>query len=119
MMPTTPASNREHVSERIQVGYVGNLFIDCLDRTTFRHIIASHPELSFHVWGPCSVQESNIGASAVHEALDFIHFLEDQPHVILHGKLPPQDIAKALQQMDVLLVCYDVEKDVNRVFKFP
>jgi hypothetical protein len=86
--------------ERIKVGYSGNLFIRFLDTVVFRKIIADNPFVEFHLFGSLSHNEQDEGQS------DWYRFLTSCSNVVLHGFQQPTELAFALDQMDVLLLCY-------------
>jgi hypothetical protein len=95
----------------LRVGYVGNLFIDQLDRRVFRSIVGENRDVEFHVWGPAAPSESNVSAQSSKERDAFIRFLREAPNVRLRGVAPPSALARELHSMDAFLLCYDPRRD--------
>jgi glycosyltransferase involved in cell wall biosynthesis len=98
----------------LRVGYVGNLLMRYVDRNRLRTLVHEHEELEFHFWGPRFPAESNVSGSNSNEIREFIRVLQSRPNVVLHGPLPPHELAIQLGDMDLLLMCYDVADDPNR-----
>jgi glycosyltransferase involved in cell wall biosynthesis len=99
--------NEAHTVESAPAfGYIGNLLIPSLDRTTLGALVEAHPECRFHFWGA-------LEGDGPPEARAFIAQLRAQPHVTLHGPRPPESLAGAMRAMDGFLVCYDNARDPN------
>jgi hypothetical protein len=97
----------------VRVGYVGNLFSTHLDREVFTRIIESHPSVEFHLWGPIRYGDSNVSGTHSEDTARFLGFLESQPNVRLRGVQPPARYSRELMEMDLFLMCYDVQADPN------
>ncbi len=72
-------------------------------------IVHENPGVLFHFFGIHAIAQSNIGA-----AVDTETHLVYQPaagygNVKMHGVLNTVDLANALNQMDALLICYDMQ----------
>ena len=100
--------------EALKVGYVGNLLMPYIDRELMLRIIAEHPRIDFHLWGPRSSSESNVGSDQSAEGTAFVRALEELPNVTLHGAVTPTALADQIDGMDLLLLCYAVTRDPNR-----
>lgn len=103
---------RQHVP--LRVGYVGNLLMPYIDCELMLRIIASHQDVEFHLWGPRSNSESNVGSDSIAEGMAFIRALAALPNVTLHGAVEPAVLATQIGDMDILLLCYSVARDPNR-----
>lgn len=90
----------------IQVGYVGNLFIENLDRLTLKNLISYHPEIHFNFYGAITPKESNISAWVRDESLDFVEFLKNAPNVTCHGVITSEQLPSMIKHIDVFLICY-------------
>jgi hypothetical protein len=113
----------EFISERpvssfqgknINVGMSGNLLRQDLDRHTLLQIVEENPELNFHFYGSHKIIDSNIGAGTDRETKSFIEKLSAFQQVKLHGVLKTAELAEHLNSMDILLICYDIEKDQSK-----
>jgi hypothetical protein len=98
----------------LKVAYVGNLQMPYIDRPTMLEVIASNQEVEFHLWGPRTNAESNLGSDSSGENEQFISALQARQNVVFHGAVPPSRLAVELEKMDLLLMCYDVQRDPNR-----
>ncbi|HEY4156282.1 MAG TPA: hypothetical protein VGM24_12665 [Puia sp.] len=100
--------------DRIQVGFSGNLLRRDIDRDTLLSIIRDNQELDFNFFGSYEIGQSNIGAGMDNRTAGFIKDLKILANVKLHGVLDSAALAAALNEMQVLLICYDIEKDQSR-----
>ncbi len=98
---------------RVAIGYCGNLLIQYLDREIFTEIIIDNPELDFYLIGP--FHESNISRNVSKEAKEFIDILKAQKNCFLLGAKPPEELYQYLDQMDILLICYQTQHYLNEV----
>lgn len=90
------------ISDPINVGYAGNLMRKPLNRQVVRKVIEGHPNVRFHFWGPYEVDDSEAGR--------FVAYLDNAPHVTLHGRVEPEQLADALQTVDLLLLVYGLDQ---------
>jgi hypothetical protein len=88
-------------SNKISVGYIGNLLIHSLNYSLFKLIVTENKTIEFNFWGPYQVSE---GVSD--ETKDFILFLKTSENVILHGVKPPQEIVKEMNNIDAFMMFY-------------
>ena len=103
-------------AKRIKVGYTGNLLRAAIDTGTAEKIIAGHPGIEFHFWGPYSVAENNVTdktAVIAPSLQNFISFLQQQPNVFLHGVKQQQELAEEIFKMDAFLFLYAASSDMN------
>lgn len=101
--------------EKIRIGYTGNLQRVGINTELGRTIIAAHPEMEFHFWGPYSQEGNNLTSAEVPADLqEFIEFLKGQPNVLLHGVKEQSALASALFEMDAFLFLYSAGKDPNK-----
>ncbi len=108
-----PAQSLKRTPNRVAIGYCGNLLIQYLDRKTFTEIIFDNPELDFYLIGPYN--ESNISQNVSKEAKEFIDILRAQKNCFLLGAKPPEELYQYLNQMDILLICYQTQSYLNEV----
>jgi len=109
-------SNRaaSYKKETIKVAYVGNLLIgEILDRKSLTTIIEEHPQTEFHFFGPYIAKQSNIGASANNESLNFINYLKKQSNCTLHGAISHDKLVTQLNEFHAYLLCYNNQFDKN------
>jgi len=95
----------------IKAGYVGNLLMPYIDREAMLALIERRSDVEFHLWGPREPKESNVGAEG--DAARFIRDLMLHRNVILHGPRTPSEISGQIADMDLLLLCYAVDRDPN------
>jgi len=98
----------------LRAAYVGNLQMPYIDRVTMLDVVTSNTDVEFHLWGPRTSGESNLGTDSSGENAQFIARLEAQPNVFFHGIVPPSRLAAELEDADLLFMCYDVQRDPNR-----
>jgi glycosyltransferase involved in cell wall biosynthesis len=78
------------------VAYAGQLRTDYIDWEVLRAIIESAPHMHFHFYGP---YDRTYPARGMTEVLD-------QANITLHGMVPKEQLVHALNQVDILLLCY-------------
>lgn len=100
-------------NDPLRVGYVGNLLMRYLDRDVLQSVVASHPELEFHFWGPRTASESNVGSDDAPDAERFVMSLASMPNVTLHGPQRANALAGQIGDVDLLVMCYSVSRDPN------
>ena len=101
----------------IQVGYVGNLLKKHTDRQSFQKFIIQNPHVTFHLWGPYEVADSNIsirGETISPDVISFIEFLGSSDNVRLYGAKTPNEIAFGFRNLDAFFMCYNLEEAVNK-----
>ena len=91
---------------KINIGYVGNLFIQNLDRKTIQSLIIANPSIHFHFFGATQPNESNISAWIRKESIDFVDFLLQSSNVTCHGVIPSERLPKQIEHMDAFFLCY-------------
>ena len=91
----TPVLNTLPGSNKIKIGYVGNLDSKYLNLSLLLKTIEANPDCDFMLVGNYE------NALAVNFA---------QPNVFLLGPLANKDLPGLLSHMDVLLLCYDTEQ---------
>jgi len=99
----------------IQVAYVGNLLQgDRVDMNTLRLIVEQNRGVTFHFYGPYEEKANSLGATINDKLRNFVEFLKAAKNVRLHGVKDQLALAKEIQQMDVLLTCYNYLTDYNK-----
>lgn len=101
---------KKNENEIIRFGYVGNLFLSSIDRTTFLEIIHSNPDVEFHFWGP----KDEFGSASSSENKLFINLLMREGNTHFHGIVSPEELANNIFFMDGFIVCLDRNKDINK-----
>lgn len=97
-----------------RIGYVGNLLHPAIDHPTFSRIVAENVDAEIHLWGPYEYEHLNWEHEGVPDVLAFVASLKSQAHVTLHGLTEPAILARSLVDMDLLINCYDPEREMNR-----
>lgn len=95
-------------SEKISVGYIGNLLIGSLDRKTIREIIETYSDIDFIFWGQYERGQDNMIAFEAEDVWEFIHFLKTTENVSLRGPKAPDELIQEIQDVDVFWVAYDI-----------
>lgn len=88
--------------DKIQVGYIGNLFRNIIDTEAIFSIIKAHPEINFHFWGPNKTGANTLG----NDGQSMVTSLEQFDNVTLYGTIPSDDIVEAINNMDAFLLAY-------------
>jgi hypothetical protein len=99
---------------RIQAGMSGNLLRTDLDRSIVLKIVDENPEVDFHFFGSYKADESNISGKSDTDTEVFLEKLQTYSYVNLHGVLKTRELAIYLNRMDILIICYDINKDQSR-----
>jgi len=102
------------INEVISIGLSGNFLRPDIDRATLLNIIANHKDVQFHFWGSVGKTNSNLVGGADTSAMQFISDLEQNKNVVLHGAVPPKQLAEEIKNMDGFLICYDVNRDQSK-----
>ncbi|MBK8510783.1 MAG: hypothetical protein IPL56_00755 [Saprospiraceae bacterium] len=111
------SESKIHISNPLKAGYSGCFLTQDIDRKNLMQIIKENEQVEFNLWG-----EYDVGSSEIHlpddcndaDTIAFIGFLKDSTNVILHGVANSADLAAGLKRMDVLLVCYVIEKNQSK-----
>ncbi len=94
----------------INIGLSGNFMFNDIDYPILMEIIKEHKDVNFHLFGPTTILESNIGAFIPDIYKCFYDLICQSDNVKIHGVLNKLDLAKELNQMDAFLICYHPEK---------
>ncbi|MDB9964267.1 hypothetical protein OAD50_04265 [Vicingaceae bacterium] len=95
----------------IDVCYVGNLFIQNLDRDQLMQTIQKHVNHKFHFIGAINPDDCNISAWLTDESIAFVNFLKKSVNVVCHGVIPSDRIPFIVKDMDAFLVCYKSDEN--------
>lgn len=98
-------------NSNLHCGYSGNLLRNDVNTIVLEKIIEENKNITFHFFGHNGLSDSNLGPRFSNS---FVSFLNSSKNVILHGVLSQLSLAKYLSQMDILLICYDPERDMCR-----
>jgi glycosyltransferase involved in cell wall biosynthesis len=96
------------------IGVSGNFLRPDLDKEILLKLINTFPEAMFHLFGPISLADSNIGGNNDNETIGFIKKLRSLSNVILYSVVPQTKLAEYFSEMHIFLVCYDVKKDQSK-----
>ncbi len=88
---------------RIKVGYVGNLFMQAIDKNSCLELIKNNPNIDFYFIGANKSAENNL---STRQSSDFITELDTQNNVILLGAKPSAELPAIMQNFDLFLFCY-------------
>lgn len=102
------------IHDQIRVGFSGNLTRRDIDRFTLLRIIQEHPACEFHIWGVYDAMKSNIAGNNDPDTHSFIQELQKQKNIILYGPVPTSDLVVGYAEMDLFLICYDIQKDQSK-----
>jgi hypothetical protein len=106
--------NREGAGNKLVAGVSGNFLREDIDRKIFLRIIRENPKVTFRCWGAYRINQSNIGGSEDVQTRLFIDELLTQPNVNMFGVVDPGVLAAQFAEVDLFLICYDVQKDQSR-----
>jgi hypothetical protein len=100
--------------DRVQAGMSGNLLRTDLDRKTLLKIVQDNRDVDFHFFGSHKGGESNISGKVDADTESFLKELHSFANVNMRGVLKTKELAVYLNKMDMLLICYDIDKDQSR-----
>ena len=99
----------------VKVAYVGNLLQgERVDYATLQRIIEQNPGVEFHIYGPHGEKGNTLGTTMNNNLQTFLAFLNKSSNVHLHGIKEQAALAREVQEMDVLLTCYNYLTDHNK-----
>ena len=93
-IPLKPTEQQRFHPGQIQAMYVGNLDISYLDRELLATVVASHPEIFFHLVGGYSTDAP------------LFHRLRKAPNVVWWGHVESAKLPGLLSRSDLLILCY-------------
>lgn len=89
-----------------RVGYVGNLLAQAIDQEVITSIIKQHPDIVFDFIGPYTTP-------SVPNAPSWVAELMKLSNCVFHGLKTQNQILDLSVDIDLWLICYDNEKDIN------
>lgn len=96
-------------SEKVQVGYVGNLTRPCIDWELVQRLVQEYPDIQFNFIGDYS--QSNLSTIAINN--NILDVLKSSANVTLVGSKESNLIPSYLQRFDVLLSVYKLENEAD------
>lgn len=96
----------------LHVGYIGNIGSKFLDIDSVTQIIQRHSRINFEFFGPFEAGNTNLGFSATTPLV--VNQLRACPNVVLHGPVPPEQLARRIRHIDLWLLCYRPELSCGR-----
>jgi len=106
----TPVEDKK----RRVVGYSGNLLRADIDHPVLSKCIRDYPGMDFIFWGNHDYAKAGFSLEGKDGVAQFIEFLRSAPNVQLRGLVRPEELAAAYDQIDIFLICYDIEKDQSK-----
>ena len=106
--------NYDDKRNNINVGYVGNLFMNNINFDALIKLIFSRPDISFHFIGPDSkdLATNNLGVQ-----IDNTHIIENikkLKNTVFHGFKVKSEVVKLSKNFDAMIVSYyQVSRNVN------
>ena len=93
--------------QKLQVGYIGNLFMKNIDRIVLKKIIEQNNNCHFHFFGATEPNKSNISAWLSDESMEFVKFLKTSKNVTCYGAVPSHQLPKKIEHISIFLLCYE------------
>lgn len=90
-------------TDKIKVGYVGNLFMQAIDKKVCVDIIKNNTQIDFYFIGANKSEENNL---STRQSSDFIQELAAENNVFLLGAKPSAELPSLMQNFDLFLFCY-------------
>lgn len=103
-------SNLKEEVTKIKVGYVGNLLRNDINHSIIEKLVKNNPNCDFIFMG--NYKASNISAKIDESSIKFIEVISSFENAKLLGVLNTHELAKAMSDVDIFLICYDEEKDM-------
>ena len=104
-------ANNRMPGKQIQVGYIGNLLMEALDRKMMQQVIENNPGMQFHFWGQVEMGKGGLVGFDAPEVFEFIRFLKNAANVKLYGPVPIFELYDRLTEMDMFWICWDLHKN--------
>ena len=93
----------------IMCGLCGNFLRPDIDFDTIDNIVSENSNVFFHFFGAFKIQSNNLGGTLNNATI--IKKIESLNNVHFYGIIKPDELPSYLFQMDMFLVCYNIEKD--------
>ncbi len=106
--------NEDRSKDKIKVAYVGNLWMQQLDRELLRTLIEKNAEVDFEFFGAYLAEESNVSAWVTPASIDFIEFLKRSKNVQLHGAVDSNELPEFFKEVDLFLLAYKKD-EINKI----
>lgn len=97
-------------TDTVNVGYVGNLNYQYLDKEILLKILTENQHVNFYFIGP--YEKSNL-SEIINSA--FIDNIRQLPNVSLLGPKPSNELPAYLKKFDLLLMCYSGDRNVAQM----
>ena len=110
------ATVSQTINMPLRIGYSGCFVTSDIDHKTILYLVKKHTALQFEFFGEYDYNNSSIHLpqNIPVEIKAFVDELKTLPNVKLHGVVATAELAKALKQMDLLLVCYNNKKNQSQ-----
>ena len=93
-------------SKSINIGYVGNLFMDNIDYDTIIELVRENKKTNFHFIGPNEASSINNNLGVQKNNFEKIKILKGMSNTIFHGILYKKLLIQLLRKMDAMFLCY-------------
>ena len=93
-------------SGSVNIGYVGNLFMDNIDYDTIIKLVKENKGVNFHFIGPSEVRSQNNNLGIQQDNIKNIRILKAQNNTIFHGVLYKEKLIEFLRELDAMFLCY-------------
>ena len=93
-------------SSSLNIGYVGNLFMDNIDYDTIIELVKENKGMNFHFIGPNEVKSQNNNLGIQQNNIKNIRTLKAQNNTIFHGVLYKEKLVQLLRKLDAMFLCY-------------
>ena len=93
-------------SGSVNIGYVGNLFMDNIDYDTIIKLVKENKGVNFHFIGPSEVRSQNNNLGIQQDNIKNIRILKAQNNTIFHGVLYKEKLVEFLRELDAMFLCY-------------
>ncbi|MBH30610.1 MAG: glycosyl transferase family 1 [Candidatus Marinimicrobia bacterium] len=97
--------------DKKNIGLIGNLHYPFLDCDTLSYIIKNNSQVDFYFIGPFG--SSNLSNSLNNK--EFVEFLNSVSNVYLLGSKPSKDLPSYLFELDLFLICYTGDKNIDEM----
>ena len=98
--------NNKYNSDSVNIGYVGNLFMDNINFDTIIELVKENKGMNFHFIGPNEVTSQNNNLGIQQDNIKNVRILKTQNNTIFHGVLYKKKLVKLLRKLDAMFLCY-------------
>ena len=101
-------------SEKLNIGYIGNLLTSSLYFNGLKKIILENPKNHFHFWGAYELLENNLMDDYDSEIYNTIQWIKNNTvNTSFYGVKTGTEIISNLEKIDLFIYINDSKKDIN------